>query len=195
MPSFVRVELRTPNVGLRGRLGADLRATLVVVALGLAAFAALSRSGAEPLLPWADDGFVATESDFRDYLSWPHTELHGGGNWDRVVYARVPAGAKPPYPAGTVFVKELRDPRAPGGLDIDAMVKRGGNYGLGASDAPGWEWFGLRREGQRVSITWRGTRSPGGFGGYAGSSGVTCTGCHAAARDADYVRGPFPARP
>ena len=69
------------------------------------------------------------------------------------------------------------------------MVKRGGAFGQGP-DAPGWEWFGLRRDGDKVSIVWRGTRAPNGSSGYSGSSGVTCAGCHAAARDADFVRGP-----
>jgi len=171
------------------RLRADVRATGVVLLLCAAAGLVLAFAGSGPLVPRSGE-FAASEADFANYRSWPHVEITGGGDWDRTLYAHLAPGATAPYPTGTIFVKELRNPRAPGGVDVDAMVKRGGSFGASPNDAPGWEWFGLQRQGNRVSIAWRGTRAPSGFGGYAGSSGVTCTGCHAAARAQDFVRGP-----
>jgi len=173
------------------RVRADARATACVLAAIALASVGLALSGHARALavPEKLPEFVARPADFHHYRSWPHFTLDGGGQYARTIYYKRAPGQGSRFGVGSMIVKELQSPRAPGGVEIDAMVKRGGSFGMQPQDAPGWEWFGLSSK-KRGEIVWRGVRPPASGGGYGGSAGATCAGCHAAARENDYVQSP-----
>lgn len=138
----------------------------------------------------ADAGeFIALAGDFAGYRTWTRFDLDGGGQYPRAVFVKdlPPSGARL-FPVGTMIVKELVSPGSPGGLEVDAMVKRGGSFN--ADGAPGWEFFELAQDGgAEVGITWRGTGTAAAPTEYGGG-GATCVGCHAGAQANDFVQTP-----
>lgn len=147
------------------------------------------------LAPGAEGGeFVAMQSDFAGFASWPATEVGDtdtGGHPDgaRTVHlsGEAPEDAAE-FPVGTRIVKRIVTAE---GEDLHAMAKRGAGYN--AEGAVGWEWFELAwgDTGEPV-IVWRGAAPPDGEG-YgtlgAGDTGVEsdCNTCHAGARTNDFV--------
>jgi hypothetical protein len=136
--------------------------------------------------------FVAVNQDFAGYRSWTSFQITGGGQNPRTIYYNhAPPHGSQTFPVGTMIVKELVSTTAPAGLEIDAMVQRGGDYNAIDGGAPGWEWFGLALSadgGGPATIQWRGTGAPS-TGTYGGGN-IGCTGCHAVAVSNDYVQSP-----
>lgn len=141
--------------------------------------------------------FIALQSDFADFRSWPATPVTTGdtGHADgaRTVYLNqaAPQGERA-FPIGTILVKTIT---TDAGEDLHAMAKRGG--GFNPDGAPGWEWFELvaAADGTPV-IKWRGLGAPEGeaYGALPGSEGDTadritgdCNVCHAGAATNDFV--------
>jgi len=159
--------------------------------VGLVVWALAGCGEGPPVPPRTDAGaqviphFTAVNADFDDYRRWPSFALDGGGQYPRIIYikARPPPGSTA-FPVGTLIVKELLDPLAPGGLGVDAMAKRGGDDNPGA---PGWEFLELTPVDGGAVIVWRGTGVSVPVGAYVGG-GTSCVGCHAVARDNDFVQ-------
>lgn len=158
-------------------------------ALILLVVAGCSRGAAAP--DAGPQAFIALDRDFAAYRSWPHFRLEGGGQYPRTVYlsrARVPGSGE--FAVGTILVKELERPADGGGLEVDAMVKRGAGFNAGDGGAPGWEFFGLlRTDAGLTAVQWRGTGTGLATGSYGGG-GASCVGCHAAAQGNDFVQSP-----
>lgn len=130
---------------------------------------------------------VKNLDDFKNYTTWrlvrtllgPDPFLggaHGGGTFFRSIYMS-PADAKlvnGRFPAGTVFLKELRTNNNgnPGEITdaLTVMVKRGGRF---SPDGNGWEYFMTD-----TALTQSMMR---------GGSDTMCFGCHSAAKDLDFV--------
>jgi Cytochrome P460 len=145
--------------------------------------------------------FIALERDFQNFEQWHQVDLshrpvvsetHASGEAHEWASHLPPAGSKV-FPVGTILVKTAKsthkaepgDKLAAPGLDIFAMVKRGGGYNQ--RGAQGWEWFELRRrEDDSLGIVWRGVNPPNGEG-YAGDPLGGCNGCHQMALKNDYV--------
>ena len=145
-----------------------------------------------------DSEFVAFQSDFADYSSWPSWQVADdpvgtthltGPRWV-FIDPEPPAGATE-FPLGTVIVKEARNGN-PEDWDIFGMVKRGAGYN--AQGAHGWEWFELSLAAGEPAILWRGELPPSEAGyecvladGSIAESG-DCNGCHAGSWMNDYVQ-------
>jgi hypothetical protein len=133
--------------------------------------------------------------DFREYAGWqkvrsligPDPALggaHGGGTKHRAIFV-YPSHAHPvngQYPAGTIFLKELRDDvnGKPGNI-VDAltvMVKRGGTFN---PTGGGWEYF-------MTDTALTETLMRGG-------ADTMCYGCHSAATGSDWVFSTVPPAP
>jgi hypothetical protein len=142
------------------------------------------------------ESFVAMQVDFARYASWESFPVDTGDTGhpegDRIVYVNArPEDGATAFPVGTILVKTIA---WSGGLDVHAMVKRGG--GFNPDGATGWEWFELvpADDGTPV-IKWRGAEPPSGeiYQSLPGStdSGDAVTGdcnvCHAAAIANDFV--------
>ncbi len=130
---------------------------------------------------------VKSLEDFKQYQTWRLVrtllgpdpflgEAHGGGTFFRSIYVS-PADAKRvngQFPAGTVFLKELRTNQsgAPGELTgaFTVMVKRGGQF---SPEGNGWEYFMTDTSFSQVLLR--------------GGSETMCFGCHSAAKDLDFV--------
>lgn len=130
---------------------------------------------------------IRTLQDFKSYTSWrlvrtllgPDPFLggaHGGGTFFRAIYMS-PADAKRvngQFPAGTMFVKELRKDNngTPGDITdaLTIMVKRGGAF---SPDGNGWEYFMTDTALSQTLLR--------------GGSDTMCFGCHNAAKDLDFV--------
>ncbi len=130
---------------------------------------------------------VKNIEDFKEYTTWrlvrtllgPDPFLggaHGNGTFFRSIYVS-PADAKlvnGQFPAGTMFVKQLRtnNDGNPGEITdaLTVMVKRGGQF---SPDGNGWEYFMTD-----TALTQAMMR---------GGSDTMCFGCHSAAKDLDFV--------
>lgn len=148
----------------------------------------------EDVLP-TEGTFVAMQADFAEYESWSAqpvaTEDTGHVNGDRIVYLNKPkADDSAAFSTGTILLKTIT---TEAGVDVHAMVKRGGDYN--ADGAFGWEWFGLTlaTDGTPL-IEWRGESPPVGeaYGQLPGGgtdSVVTgdCNSCHSAVSANDFV--------
>lgn len=152
----------------------------------------------DPIPGAAGDSFVAMQSDFTDFRGWEQTPVESGDTGhvagDRIVYLNTtPATDEATFPVGTILVKTIA---WSGGMDVHAMVKRGG--GFNAEGAPGWEWFELvlSEDGSPV-ILWRGEVPPDGeaYGQLPGQTADTagetvegdCNTCHSIAAANDFV--------
>ena len=111
-----------------------------------------------------------------------------------------PPSRAPPWPVGTILVKESQTFGLHAGITIDAMVKRGGGFNF---DVPGglvdgglavgahdWEWMGLNRigdAGATIGLA-RAQRLPpnAGYGPLNGD----CNACHTQAVGNDAVQCP-----
>lgn len=151
----------------------------------------------DPIPGTEGEAFIALQSDFADFRSWPATPVatadtgHAAG--DRVVYlSQSPAAGSTSFPTGTILVKTIA---TESGEDLHAMAKRGG--GFNPEGALGWEWFELvaADDGTPV-IKWRGLTAPEGeaYGALPGSEGDTadsisgdCNVCHGGASGNDFV--------
>jgi hypothetical protein len=137
------------------------------------------------------DVYIALQSDFAPYESWPKVALgdaplagHPAGQRFGYVSARAAAGATQ-YPVGTVIVKTVEAvPDDVTKWDLFAMVKRGGGYnGGGARD---WEFFILKLTAQRTPVIVDRGANPSDAGdggsiyGDGAMGGVTCNACHGA---------------
>jgi hypothetical protein len=149
------------------------------------------------------DTFIAVQADFASFRSWTRIEVAPAGApavdgghpaGPRAAYLnRTPTGGS--FPVGTLIVKtaEIGDPTT---WNIHARAKRGGNFNLqGAID---WEWFELKVSlDNEAVLIWRGEKSPTNHGyeslpglGSTSSTDGDCNGCHAAARDTDFILAP-----
>ncbi|HEY3817987.1 MAG TPA: hypothetical protein VGL81_12490 [Polyangiaceae bacterium] len=135
----------------------------------------------------AQTEFVAYESSFSGFQSWPNTAqataqddagdgLHGVGPL-QVYWNQSPPHGSASFPVGTIIVKETEDPD-PTQRIVFAMVKRGDGYNA-PPGANGWEWFSLQNnaDGCTVTILWRGLVAPPGQT-YANQAIGDCNGCH-----------------
>jgi hypothetical protein len=144
------------------------------------------------------DAFVAMQADFAGYPSWEIYPVPAGGtghvDGERTVYLNeAPPDGATSFPLGTILVKTIA---WSGGLDVHAMVKRGGGYN--ADGAVGWEWFELVPDDDGTPvIRWRGDKPPKGEL-YGQLPGVVDTGapptvsgdcnvCHSTAAANDFV--------
>ncbi len=149
------------------------------------------------------DVFIATNADFADYKTWPSIVVgeaaiengHPAGQ-RRVFASHLPADDADHFDVGTIFVKEGAGLEVEGGtgVEVHAMVKRGG--GFNASGAIGWEWFELGEStiGTPI-IKWRGQEPPDGesYGcliGDCSSPLGQCNSCHGAAVNNDFILSP-----
>ena len=134
------------------------------------------------------------ETDFKPFRTWESFAIPESGAQGSVhlvgpktdyLNHRPPSGSTE-FPDCTIIVKEI-DVGDFADRQIFALAKRGGSYGRDTL-APGWEWFELRNnpDGSLEGIVWRGFGPPAGemYGGDPNG----CAGCHAAARDNDYVQ-------
>jgi len=140
--------------------------------------------------------FIAFTPDFEDFRTWQAFPIPDSGAQGSVHLAgpktdylkeRPPTGSVE-FPVGTIIVKEI-EVGAFEDRQVFAMVKRGGGYNSNSA-APGWEWFELRDnpDGTLDRIVWRGFGPPAGE--LYGGDPTGCTGCHAVAKDNDYVKSP-----
>jgi hypothetical protein len=94
------------------------------------------------------------------------------------------AGGQPPFPVGTIVVKESGD----GDLTtrhVFAMVKRGGDFN--ATGMVNWELFELQNGADgSVSMMWRGV-GPTNGDAYGGDATVGCNTCHLSAAPQDFI--------
>lgn len=105
-----------------------------------------------------DDGFVAENGDFANFIDWGNPITTHGDNDALAGMAHVPDpsatrdiyfkdGQEPieegEYPQGTIIVKHSYD--GEGEDEFTAMVKRGGDFN---SEGGGWEWFMLEADGR-----------------------------------------------
>lgn len=138
----------------------------------------------------APDVFIALQSHFADFTTWPKTKLGEGALMGHPMGPRygylkqpAPAGATR-YPVGALIVKTIENGASMQEWDVFAMAKRGGGYNPGG--AKDWEFFTLKMNGAGVPIIFsRGTNPvdadvDGGNGNYLdpGMTGVTCNRCH-----------------
>jgi hypothetical protein len=136
---------------------------------------------------------VANASNFTDYRRWqkislpPATpDIEGVHTGPRSVYVnRLPAKGGTEFPVGTVIVKEMENNADIRQRKVFAMVKRGGDFNVGA--ALNWEWFEVTPlpNGQAI-VVWRGVNPPEGES-YSRSKEGGCNGCHMSAKGNDYV--------
>jgi hypothetical protein len=134
--------------------------------------------------------FIALDSDFATFESWPSVMLgseplpgHPPGPRFGYLNRKAPKGAKQ-YPVGTVIVKAIEPPGAlDTGWEIFAMAKRGGNFN--PEGALNWEFFRLKIVDGAPHIVTRGLTAAdpddGGLGYFdqLGNDFVDmCNGCH-----------------
>lgn len=151
-------------------------------------------------LPGDTEAFIAMQADFADYDSWPSVPVstpdtgHVAGA--RTVFIRrdapVDGADEATFPVGTLIVKTIL---TDSGMDLHAMVKRGGDFN--PDGAFGWEWFELLTdEAGTPLIKWRGAAPPSGesYGALPGQTPDTgdsvsgdCNVCHGAAAANDFV--------
>jgi hypothetical protein len=161
--------------------------------LGFLLFLSVAAAGCEeaPVGPT----FIAQQSDFADFQSWPRysfgdTTVAGLPTGPRFGYLKqkAPPGATA-YPVGSMIVKSVEVDATPQDWELFGMVKRGGGYNsAGALD---WEYFTLRLSIGGVPVIFSRGFNPidldsvdGGAGhGYGDTSGtgITCNRCHGAA--------------
>jgi hypothetical protein len=147
--------------------------------------------------------FIATQSDFANYKSWPKfivagegvdagssgSSEHGAGVHIAYVNHR-PSHGSEQFPTGTIIVKETLDANGAASSRIHAMVKRNG--GFNEYGAHGWEWFELTPSTQGVPVVrWRGPNPPGDSSyddELDDNPTGDCNTCHAVAVANDHVR-------
>ncbi|HEX3345701.1 MAG TPA: hypothetical protein VHS09_14055 [Polyangiaceae bacterium] len=182
---------------IRGALpGALLSAAACSSAASPSASACPANSGASDVGDGGEMEFVAYESSFSGFQSWPNTAqataqddagdgLHGVGPL-QVYWNQTPSHGSTSFPVGTIIVKETEDSDPTQRITF-AMVKRGGGYNA-PPGANGWEWFSLQNnaDGCTVTILWRGLVAPPGQT-YANQAIGDCNGCHTAAAANDSV--------
>ncbi len=148
--------------------------------------------------------FIALDSDFATFESWPMTALGseplaGHPTGPRFGYLNHPApkGAKQ-YPVGTIIVKAIEQPGSPDtSWEIFAMAKRGGDFNAGG--ATNWEFFRLKIVDGKPHIVTRGLTAADpddGGAGYFDQLGNDfvdlCNSCHGTQASAatDHVLSP-----
>lgn len=136
--------------------------------------------------------FIALQSDFASFESWPKFFLgdgpldgHPTGGRHGFINKPAPKGSTT-YPVGSILVKTVEFGTSKLEWEMFAMAKRGGEYNLGG--AKDWEFFTLKFStgGVPVIVT-RGTNpadleSDGGAPGHGyadtAGTGITCNRCH-----------------
>lgn len=136
-----------------------------------------------------DDGFIAFNTTFAPFRSWPMRHSDGpiddgrlpagvAGPRDQYINEFPPAGSSA-FPVGTVIVEVRTDTGK-----IFASVKRGN--GFNAAGAKGWEYFELQEA--PVKYIWRGLGPP--LGDTYGGDPNGCNNCHVACESNDYICSP-----
>lgn len=170
--------------------------TFTIVVASLALGGCLDHTLPDDGTSGVPETFIALQRDFAAFESWPaydigQSQVAGHPEGRHVVYLnRAPDGPSDTFPVGTMIVKTAESGPFTTWL-VHAMVKRGGAYNLGG--APGWEWFELKLDEDRVPVlVWRGEAPPNGerYGCLSGdcSDAPDCNQCHAEAASNDYVK-------
>jgi hypothetical protein len=180
--------------------------TLVITLLASSCFIALDHEG----VALAErDTFIALQSDFAGYTSWPSLDVteesvdavHTGTTGRRAYINVLPGEGDVAFAVGTIIVKTGAGGELTGdtGTEVHAMVKRGNAFN--PDGARGWEWFELDVDDDpnasadviEPGIVWRGFAPPDGHG-YGCTVGadcdeaiVDCNGCHLDSIGNDYV--------
>lgn len=136
--------------------------------------------------------FIALQSDFATFESWPRyflgsgpLEGHPAGARYGFIKESAPKGAAT-YPVGSIIVKTVEFGMTKQEWELFAMAKRGGGFNSGG--AKDWEFFTLRMSTSGVPIIISRGSNPadgdadGGSTGHGYSdttgTGVTCNRCH-----------------